>query len=80
MDLRGALQIIHRLFQYQRSYKMNFNTADKVQEHYFNGKLESILVITGDKRHFIPIVEQNTDYQEYLKWVAEGNTPLPADE
>ncbi len=29
---------------------------------------------------FIPMDEQNTDYQEYLKWVAEGNTPLPADE
>jgi hypothetical protein len=22
----------------------------------------------------------NTDYQAYLKWVAQGNTPLPADE
>ena len=29
---------------------------------------------------FIPMSEGNTDYQAYLKWVAEGNTPLPADE
>lgn len=29
---------------------------------------------------FIPFVSENTDYQEYLKWVAEGNTPEPADQ
>jgi hypothetical protein len=29
---------------------------------------------------FIPMDEANTDYQAYLLWVADGNTPLPAEE
>jgi hypothetical protein len=29
---------------------------------------------------FIPFDPDNTDYQAYLAWVAQGNTPLPADE
>jgi hypothetical protein len=29
---------------------------------------------------FIPFDEANKDYQEYLKWLADGNEPLPADE
>ena len=27
----------------------------------------------------IPLDPDNTDYQEYLEWLAEGNEPLPAD-
>jgi hypothetical protein len=28
----------------------------------------------------IPFDPANTDYQQYLKWLDEGNTPLPAEE
>jgi hypothetical protein len=27
----------------------------------------------------VPFSEANTDYQAYLKWVSEGNTPEPAE-
>jgi len=27
----------------------------------------------------VPIQPDNTDYQQYLKWLALGNTPEPAD-
>ena len=39
--------------------------------------------VKTEKRDYtivIPQVEDNTDYQEYLEWVAEGNTAEAADE
>jgi hypothetical protein len=38
------------------------------------------VVFTGEGNQLcIPFDPANTDYQEYLKWVAAGNEPLPAD-
>ena len=35
--------------------------------------------VTNNRVAFIPIAEDNTDYKEYLEWVAEGNTADDAD-
>lgn len=33
--------------------------------------------IVRDGVAWIPIEPENTDYQQYLAWLAEGNTPEP---
>jgi hypothetical protein len=42
---------------------------------YLGGSVERLADHT-----FIPFDPDNTDYQQYLAWLAEGNKPLPADE
>jgi len=41
---------------------------------------EIVGVLKLDTNAHIPMNTDNTDYQKYLAWVAEGNTPEPADE
>ena len=52
------------------------NPIYKLVNHPMTGELVNIRTATDD---FIPFDEANTDYQEYLAWVAEGNTPEEAD-
>ena len=38
-----------------------------------------VMKIEGNKTTSIPFSQSNTDYQEYLEWLAEGNTPEEAE-
>jgi hypothetical protein len=42
-------------------------------------EIENIVKRTADNA-FIPFDLNNTDYQEYLEWVAKGNKVMEADE
>jgi hypothetical protein len=43
------------------------------------GNLLNVILRISDQA-FIPMYDDNPEYQTYLKWLAEGNTPEPADE
>lgn len=52
----------------------------KLYKSSFTNEVVGATKIDGDVRISFLFNPDNTDYQEYLKWVDEGNTPLPADE
>lgn len=44
-----------------------------------DGSVDTSLIIRLSDMASIPKDEDNTDYQEYLEWLAEGNTPEEAE-
>lgn len=50
-------------------------------ESPFGGTTTHIIRDNGNEQYTsFPADENNPNYQAYLKWLAEGNEPLPADE
>ena len=58
---------------------MSIQTA-KYHKNY-NGENECVNVeLSNGQKQSVPLDPDNTDYQDILKWVEEGNTIEPADE
>jgi len=54
--------------------------ALKMYKTYTTPMGKVMIVRTSDGGTFPDGATDNTDYQAYLKWLEEGNTPLSADE
>ena len=55
------------------------NPIYKLYKSAFSDKVNGVLKANDNSTMSIPFDEANTDYQEYLAWVAEGNTAEAAD-
>ncbi len=51
----------------------------KLKKNVITGDINVVLKIEEGLIISIPFDPDNTDYQAYLKWVSEGNTPEQAD-
>ncbi len=51
----------------------------KLSKDVLSSKVAVVNKIYSDHTLSLPVDPANTDYQEYLEWVAEGNTAEAAD-
>ena len=61
-----------------RSYSMKIENA-KYHKCVITGENGTINCIINGQHCSVPMNEENTHYQDILKWVAEGNTIEEAD-
>ena len=61
------------IFHLVRSYNMEY----KLFKDFSTQQITSVTRLSDGAS--IPFAPDNTDYQAYLKWVSEGNTPEQAD-
>ena len=52
----------------------------QLQKNLYTGELDIIVRWDGTVKYDIPFDPNNRDYAEYLRWLEEGNTPLPAEQ
>ena len=52
----------------------------KITDPTTGNKIDADVILRTSDNASIPKDETNTDYQEYLEWVAEGNTAEKADD
>jgi len=60
---------------------MNIKTAKYIKDS-LSGKTKTIFIKRNGSEldYYVPMSEDNSDYQSILEWVAEGNTIEPAVE
>lgn len=56
---------------------MNIESAQYVQNEF--GDNESVTLVVSGKTYSVPLVVGNRHYDAFQEWLAEGNTPDPAE-